>query len=120
MPIGRDVRNADEQLRRARGFDFNWVVNGDGLRLAAVAQDPGSGRELTAYTDQPGIQFYSGNSLVGELAGKSGSVYRQGDGFALETQHFPDSVNQPTFPSTELDPGDVFTSTTIYKFSIAT
>jgi aldose 1-epimerase len=79
--------------------------------------DPASERRLDILTTEPGIQFYSGNFLDGTLYGTSGHAYRQGDGFALETQHYPDSPNQPTFPSTVLRPGQVFTSTTVFKFS---
>ncbi len=118
-PIGRDIRRAVQQLVIAHGYDHNWVLNGSGLRVAAFAEDPGSGRTLTTYTTEPGVQFYSGNFLVGDLVGPSGRTYRQTDGFTLETQHFPNSPNQPNFPSTVLNPGQVFNSTTIYKFSVA-
>jgi aldose 1-epimerase len=117
--IGRDIRDADQQLRIAHGYDHNFVLNGSGLRLAAVAGDPASGRILTTYTTEPGVQFYSGNFLVGDLIGSGGHAYRQTDGFTLETQHFPNSINQPNFPSTVLNPGQVFHSMTIYKFSVA-
>ena len=89
----------------------------DGLRLASHAWDTQSGRELTVWTDQPGVQFYSGNFLNGTLVGISGHIYRQSDGYTFETQHFPNSPNQPNFPSTVLNPGQVFNSTTIYQFS---
>ena len=89
----------------------------DGLRLASHAWDPSSGRELTVWTDQPGVQFYSGNFLTGTLVGISGHIYRQSDGYTFETQHFPNSPNQPSFPSTVLNPGQAFNSTTIYQFS---
>jgi aldose 1-epimerase len=122
-PIGRDIRSADmpdgNQLVLAHGYDHNWVLNGSGLKLAAVAADPGSGRVLSTYTTEPGVQFYSGNFLVGDLVGPSGHTYRQSDGFTLETQHYPDSPNEPSFPSTRLDPGHPFASSTIYKFSTA-
>jgi aldose 1-epimerase len=81
--------------------------------------DPSSGRELTISTTEPGIQFYSGNFLDGTLYGTSGRAYRQGDGLALETQHFPDSPNKPNFPSTRLDPGETYETTTVYRFSVA-
>lgn len=119
-PIGRDIRAATEQLLRGPGYDHNWVLDGSpgpGLHLAAQLRDPRSGRVLTVLTDQPGIQFYSGNFLDGTLVGTSGHAYRQGDGLALETQHFPDSPNQPTFPSTVLRPGEPFSSTTEFRFS---
>jgi aldose 1-epimerase len=116
---------ADNQLLIAQGYDHNWVLNAktgattgpDGLNLAAHAWDTSNGRELTVWTDQPGVQFYSGNFLTGTLVGISGDTYRQGAGYTFETQHFPDSPNQPSFPSTELDAGKTFTSTTIFAFS---
>lgn len=110
-----------EQLVIGRGYDHNWVVNrqvGDGaLVLAARAVDPRSGRTLEVLTTEPGIQFYAGNLLDGTLAGTSGQVYRQGYGFALETQHYPDSPNHDNFPSTVLRPGEAYESTTIYRFA---
>jgi aldose 1-epimerase len=131
--IGERIRGNDQQLVFGRGYDHNWVLNqpsarakirhhgGGGskpsLNLAAQLVDPSSGRELTISTDQPGIQFYSGNFLDGTLYGTSGHQYRQGDGLALETQHFPDSPNKPNFPSTEVDPGTPYASTTVYNFS---
>jgi aldose 1-epimerase len=113
------------QLLIAQGYDHNWVLNPrtarttgpDGLNLAARAWDPASGRALTVWTDQPGIQFYSGNFLNGTLTGISGKTYRQGAGYAFETQHFPNSPNQPNFPSTVLAAGATLTSTTIFAFS---
>ena len=122
-PIGRDLRDgSDVQIVIGRGYDHNFVIDrpsadDTSIIVAAVATDPGSGRVLTVSTDQPGIQFYSGNFLDGTFAGTSGSVYRQGDAFCLETQHFPDSPNRPDFPSTELAPGDTFNSTTVFAFS---
>jgi aldose 1-epimerase len=122
-PIGQEIRDgASDQILIAHGFDHNFVLDRSApddtsMIVAAVAADPASGRVLTVSTDQPGVQFYSGNFLDGSFAGKSGSVYRQGDAFCLETQHFPDSPNQPNFPSTELAPGDTFQSTTIFAFS---
>jgi aldose 1-epimerase len=111
-----------EQLVFGRGYDHNWVLNrqvGDGgLVLAARVVDPQSGRSLEVLTTEPGIQFYAGNLLDGTLAGPSGQMYRQGYGFALETQHYPDSPNHDNFPSTVLRPGEVYETTTIYKFGI--
>ena len=112
------------QLLIAQGYDHNWILNKqtpattgpDGLNLAARAFDPSSGRLLTVWTDQPGVQFYSGNFLNGTLVGISGHTYRQGAGYTFETQHFPDSPNQPAFPSTTLGPGKTFNSTTIFAF----
>jgi aldose 1-epimerase len=119
--IGKRIRNDDPQLVIGRGYDHNWVLNrpaGDtSLIKAARLRDPRSGRKLTIKTTEPGIQFYSGNFLDGTLYGTSDRAYRQGDGLALETQHYPDSPNKPQFPSTRLDPGQTYTSTTIYKFS---
>jgi aldose 1-epimerase len=117
--------NGESQLLIAQGYDHNWVLNGqtksttgpDGLNLAARASDPGSGRTLTVWTDQPGVQFYSGNFLTGTLVGISGNTYRQGAGYTFETQHFPNSPNQPNFPSTTLNAGATMNSTTIFAFS---
>ena len=113
------------QLLIAQGYDHNWVLNRqtpattgpDGLNLAAHAWDPASGRELTVWTNQPGVQFYSGNFLTGTLVGISGHTYRQGAGYTFETQHYPNSPNQPNFPSTELPAGGTFASETIFAFS---
>ena len=113
------------QLLIAQGYDHNWILNRqnkhttgpDGLNLAARAFDPGSGRALTVWTDQPGVQFYSGNFLNGTLVGITGNTYRQGAGYTFETQHFPDSPNEPSFPSTTLAAGQTFTSATIFAFA---
>jgi aldose 1-epimerase len=115
--IGARIRNGFPQLVIGRGYDHNWVLDrrGDGLSLAARVSEPTSGRTLAIYTTEPGIQFYSGNFLDGTLVGTSGRMYRQGDGFALETQHYPDSPNHPNFPSTVLRPGEVYQTTTIYQ-----
>jgi aldose 1-epimerase len=117
--IGERVRDGDQQLRYGLGYDHNFVLNrsGAGLVEAAKLRDPGSGRQLTISTTEPGIQFYSGNFLDGTLYGAGGRQYRQGDGLALETQHFPDSPNHPDFPSTVLRPGETYASTTVYAFS---
>ena len=117
--IGARIRNGFEQLVIGRGYDHNWVLDrhGSGLELAARVVEPRSGRVLEVITDQPGIQFYSGNFLDGTLVGTSGRMYRQGDGFALETQHYPDSPNHSNFPSTVLAPGERYQTTTIYRFS---
>ncbi len=110
------------QLLEAQGYDHNWVLNPGhsgpfGLNLAATAFDPGSGRLLTVWTDQPGVQFYTSNFLTGTLVGISGHAYRQGAAYTFETQHFPNSPNQPNFPSTELKAGQTTQSTTIFAFS---
>lgn len=101
------------------GYDHNYVLNkdGDGMTLAATVYDPLSGREMEVRTTEPGVQFYSGNFLDGSFTRKEGQVYNKHYGFCLETQHFPDSPNQPDFPSTILNPGETYTSSTIYKFS---
>jgi aldose 1-epimerase len=117
--IGARIRDSHPQLVIGRGYDHNWVLDrhGRGLELAARLEDPKSGRVLEVLTVEPGIQFYSGNFLDGTLYGTSGRAYRQGDGLALETQHYPDSPNHPNFPSTVLAPGERYDTTTIYRFS---
>jgi aldose 1-epimerase len=119
--VGERIRDNHPQLVFGRGYDHNWVLDrpaGDTRLIeAAKLRDPFSGRALTVWTTEPGIQFYSGNFLDGTLYGTSGRAYRQGDGLALETQHYPDSPNKPQFPSTRLDPGDTYETTTIYSFS---
>ena len=119
------LTKGESQLLIAQGYDHNWILNKqtsqstgpDGLNLAARAWDPNSGRELTVWTDQPGVQFYSGNFLTGTLTGISGDTYRQGAGYTFETQHFPDSPNESSFPSTVLAPGKTFASSTVFAFS---
>jgi aldose 1-epimerase len=123
-PIGWRIRDSHEQIVIAQGYDFNYVLKrpspGDtSVILAARAEDPASGRVLEVTTTQPGVQLYSSNFLNGTEIGTSGKVYRQTDGFCLETQHFPDAPNHPNFPSTVLRPGEEFISTTIFKFLIA-
>jgi aldose 1-epimerase len=119
-PIGERIRENHQQLVFGRGYDHNWVLNEpkhEGLNFAAKLVEPESGRALSILTSEPGIQFYSGNFLDGTLYGTSGRQYRQGDGLALETQHFPDSPNKPQFPSTVLRPGEQYETTTVYAFS---
>src|SRR5262249_23295678 len=102
------------------GYDHNFVLRGGGGDkpvLAARVRDPKSGRVLEILTTEPGIQFYTGNFLDGKVKGKGGAVYRKHQGFCLETQHFPDSVHHPEFPSIILKPGQTYTQTTIHKFS---
>ncbi len=113
---------ACQQLLIAQGFDHNWVLNSTGpklgkLNLAATAYDPGSGRKLAVWTDQPGVQFYTSNFLNGTLVGISGHIYRQTQAYTFETQHFPNSPNQPNFPSTELLAGHTLNTMTIFAFS---
>jgi aldose 1-epimerase len=119
--IGARIRNPDQQLAFGQGYDHNWVLkrHGAGLARAARLRDPQSGRVLTISTTEPGIQFYSGNFLDGTRYGTSGHAYRQGDGLALETQHFPDSPNKPSFPSTVLRPGSTYKTSTVLGFSTA-
>jgi len=110
------------QLLEAQGYDHNWVLNPGhfgplGLNLAATALYPGSGRLLTVWTDQPGVPFYTSNFLTGTLVGISGHAYRQGAAYTFETQHFPNSPNQPNFPSTELFAGQTQNTTTIFAFN---
>ena len=127
-PIGQDIRNptpdnggqAFPQLVIAHGYDHNFVLNGSGYRLAAVAEDPADGISMNTFTDQPGVQLYTGNFLVGDLTGTSGHTYRQTDAFTLETQHYPDAPNHigdPAWPSVVLNANSAFTSTTTYAFS---
>ena len=115
--IGSRIEQNDEQLKLGKGYDHNWVLNGGGMRLAARVEEPSTGRVLEVSTDQPGIQFYTGNFLDGTIRGKAGKPYARRSGFCLETQHFPDSPNKPSFPTTRLNPGETFRSTTIFKFS---
>jgi len=118
--IGARIDAPEEQIRFGGGYDHNFVLNGEAgsLRLAAVASDSGSGRVMEVFTTEPGVQFYTGNFLDGSAAGKNGTVYAKRSGFCLETQHFPDSPNRPEFPSTILNPGETYRTTTIYKFSV--
>ncbi|UED86656.1 aldose epimerase family protein [Streptomyces profundus] len=117
--IGEDIRESHQQILYGQGFDHNFVLDKGGTaRPERIAQvyERGSGRLMTVSTTEPGVQFYSGNFLDGTLVGTSGRAYRQGDGLCLETQHFPDSPNQPDFPSTTLRPGETYRSTTVYAF----
>nr|WP_210240001.1 MULTISPECIES: aldose epimerase family protein [unclassified Mesorhizobium] len=118
-PIGARIRSSDPQMAYGRGYDHNFVLNrsGGGLSLAARVYEPRSGRIMEISTTEPGVQFYSGNFLDSTLVGAAGQQYRQTDGFCLETQHFPDSPNKPSFPTTVLKPGETLKSTTIHKFS---
>jgi aldose 1-epimerase len=118
--IGARIRGNHPQLVAGRGYDHNFVLNAGrhhGLNTAAQLLDRSSGRMLTVLTEEPGLQFYSGNFLDGTLYGTSGRQYRQGDGLCLETQHFPDSPNKPNFPSTVLRPGQTYETSTVYAFS---
>lgn len=119
-PIGAQIRAPFEQIALAHGYDHNWVLNNvqpTEMGFAARAYSPKTGRILDVYTTEPGVQFYTGNNLQGNLIGSSHSLYRQADGYTFETQHFPDSPHHPNFPSTVLSPGEVFRSITIFRFS---
>ncbi|MBI4877014.1 MAG: galactose mutarotase [Acidobacteria bacterium] len=117
--VGARVNQPDEQLKRGNGYDHCWVLNNAGgtLALAARVFEPKSGRVMEVLTTEPAIQFYIGNFLDGKLTGKGGKVYKFRYGLCLETQHYPDSPNQPAFPSVVLKPGGKYQSTTVYRFS---
>lgn len=118
--IGQDIEADDEQLRYGLGYDHNWVIDRDAdkeWRQVATLSDPESGRVMTIHSNEPGLQFYSGNFLDGSLVGK-GAVYTHRYGLCLETQHFPDGPNQPDFPGTILQPGEVYTTKTVYTFGV--
>src|SRR5438105_6432866 len=127
-PIGARIDQDDQQLRYGRGYDHNFVLDkggiggkggiGEDMTLAARVYEPTSGRVMEISTTEPGLQFYSGNFLDGTLRGKQGVVYRHRYGFAMETQHFPDSPNKPAFPSTILRPGEDYRTRTIYRFGV--
>jgi aldose 1-epimerase len=117
----RDVINGtDIQLIRGRGYDHCWVIDNHSTDLISMANvyDPISGRHMEVFTTEPGVQFYSGNFLDGTLKGKEGIVYQTRMGLCLETQHFPDTPNQKGFPSVKLNPGEVYNSKTMYRFSV--
>ncbi|UCH63514.1 MAG: galactose mutarotase [Fidelibacterota bacterium] len=118
--IGARIDSDDEQLRLGGGYDHCFVLNqgGDQLTLAARVHEPTSGRIMEVYTDQPGVQLYTGNFLDGSNVGKGSAAYGHRSGFCLETQHFPDSPNRADFPSTVLRPGETYSSCTIYRFSV--
>jgi aldose 1-epimerase len=117
--IGERIDNGDnEQLRLAKGYDHNWVLDNKSgkIGVAAVAYDPTSGRTLEVSTTEPGVQFYTANNMEGSILGKQGKNYGFRTAFCLETQHFPDSPNHPNFPSTELKPGQRYDTVTVFKF----
>jgi aldose 1-epimerase len=119
--IGTEINKYDFiQLKNGNGYDHNWVLNtaGDSTKLAAKVTSPISGISLEVFTNEPGIQVYTGNFLNGTVKGKKGIVYKQRTGICLETQHYPDSPNKPQWPSTVLEPGKVYKSTCIYKFGV--
>ncbi|MEZ5106227.1 MAG: aldose epimerase family protein [Draconibacterium sp.] len=118
--IGDRIDSDNQMLQYGSGYDFNYIINktDNELAFAASAFEPESGRYMEVFTTEPGVQLYTGNHLSGQEIGKSGVGYGKRTGFCLETQHFPDSPNQPAFPSTLLNPGETYQSTTIYKFSV--
>ena len=118
--IGKRIDESDEQLKFGKGYDHNWVLNktGKSLTLGARVYEPTSGRTMEVLTTEPGLQFYSGNFLDGSIKGKNGQDYPFRSGFCLEAQHFPDSPNEPKFPTTVLKPGQRYSQTTIYKFTV--
>ena len=114
--VGKDI----EKVKG--GYDHNYVLrgpSGGALRLIAVLDDPASGRRMELLSDQPGVQLYTGNFIDGTTVGKSGKIYRQGDGIALEPQHFPDSPNRPEFPSVRLDPGQEYRNVMIFRMGVS-
>ena len=120
--IGARINQDDPQLKNGKGYDHNWVLNrtpAAGPQLAARVIEPKTGRMLEIRTTEPGIQFYSGNFLDGTITGKSGRVYKHRTGFCLETQHFPDSPNQPGFPTTTLRPGQEYSTKTVFTFGVS-
>jgi aldose 1-epimerase len=120
VSIGSRIESDFQQLKFGLGYDHNWVLNKaeNGLTYSAKVVEPLSGRTLEVYTNEPGLQFYGGNFLNGKDAGKGGKVYGFRGAFCLETQHYPDSPNKPSFPSTILNPGEEYYSVCIYKFGV--
>jgi aldose 1-epimerase len=118
--VGERINADDAQLHLGHGYDHNFVLDHPEGKLseAAEAYEPTSGRTLKVLTTEPGVQLYTGNFLDGSITGKEGRVYKARYAFCLETQHFPDSPNHPTFPSTELKPGQKFHSVTVYEFGV--
>ena len=117
--IGARIAEPNEQLKIAGGYDHNWVLDGSGMRHVARVVEPTTGRTIDVATDQPGLQFYTGNFLDGTITGKGGRVYGHRFAFCMETQHFPDSPNHTSFPSTILRPGKAFDSRTVFTFGVA-
>lgn len=117
--IGERINASDEQLKFGKGYDHNWVLDGEAgkLRLAARVSEPKTGRVMEVLTTEPALQFYSGNFLDGTNRGKGGKVYQHRSAFCMETQHYPDSPNHPNFPSTTLRSGQQYHTSTIYRFS---
>jgi aldose 1-epimerase len=118
--IGARIDKDDQQLKFGGGYDHCWVLkeSADTLKLAATLHDPSTGRVMSVYTTEPGIQFYSGNFLDGSITGKYSAVYKKRYGLCLETEHYPDSPNQKNFPTVVLNPGEVYNTSTVYTFSV--
>lgn len=119
-PIGARINDPDPILQYGPGYDHNWVINKPLGQLGLMARvvEPISGRVLEVLSDEPGLQFYTGNFLDGSITGKEGKVYQRRNAFCMEPQHYPDSPNKPNFPSVELKPGQTFRNTIVYKFSV--
>lgn len=120
-PIGARINSDYEQIKLGNGYDHNWVLNQavpGVLTHAATVTEPTSGRVMEVWTTEPGVQFYTGNFLDGSITGKGGWTYQARNGFCFEPQHYPDSPNQPGFPTTVLKPGEIFKNTMLYKFSV--
>ena len=117
--IGKHINQENTQLENGMGYDHCWVLNDQdkGLRFVASAYEPANGRMLEVFSDEPGIQFYSGNFLDGTLPNKSNGTYQHRTGFCFETQHYPDSANQKNFPSVRLNPGEKYNSKTVFRLS---
>ena len=118
LPVGLRIREGHPQLLRAKGYDHTYLIDGEGLRPAALLHAPESGRTLAVLSTQPALQLYTGNSLTGTLAGPSGRAYRSGDAICLEAQHVPDAPNHPGFPSTTLHPAEMIRATTLFRFGV--
>ncbi len=118
--VGKDIEQKNTQLEYGKGYDHCWVLNGENgeMKHAATLHDPKSGRVMEVLTTEPAIQFYSGNFLDGSLTGKENKNYVHRSGLCLETQHYPNSPNEPDFPSTVLEPGEEYSTTTIFKFTV--
>jgi aldose 1-epimerase len=115
--IGARIDQKDEQIGFGGGYDHNWVLNGSGMKKAAEVYEPKTGRVMEVWTEEPGLQFYTGNFLDGTIRAKGGRVVQKRAAFCMETQHYPDSPNKPAFPTTTLTPGKTHHTVTMYRFS---